>query len=167
METVAEMQKLLLQNGFVVPNTSGSSMRPLLWGRHHRVVVVPLSGEPEVDDLLFFSYSTQAGVKNVVHRLVDVKDENGERIYITRGDNCLNCESVRRGDIIGRVAEVHRLSGFRPWHAIPQRKFAMTDRSYLRYSRVWAATWPARRLCYLLRAHVRGVCARLRSIYRK
>lgn len=128
-------------------------MRPLIWGGEHRVAVVALEGEPQVGDVLMFRQRYQDGSeKNVVHRLVEIRDEGGECLYITRGDNCLASEEVRRDEIIGRVAEVHRMVGYRPWHAIPARKFAVTDRSNLAYTRIWMATWPLRRLIYRVRA---------------
>lgn len=131
------------------------------------MAVVPLDGEPTPGDLLMFSQRVGDCDKNIVHRIVEIKEMDGERIYITRGDNCLKTETVRRCDIIGRVAEVHRLSGFRPWHAIPRKKFAVTDRAFIRYSRLWAAIWPARRLYYLMRGHARSLGARMRSMFRR
>lgn len=146
-------------------------MCPLLWGGQHCVAVVPIYGEPKIGDLLLFEQilpdEGKKGKKvNVVHRLVEIRQDGGERFYITRGDNCLGCEKVRRSEIIGRVAEVHRISGFRPWHIIPAKQFAVTDRAYLRYSRFWAAIWPLRRQCYLLRAHARGLRVRLLSVFK-
>lgn len=142
-------------------------MRPLIWGEHHRVAVVPLEGEPRVDDLLLFKHTVNGGERNVVHRLVEIRQQDGVPLYITRGDNCLNTETVRRSQIMGRVAEVHRLSGFRPWHAIPRRMFAVTDKAYQRYSHFWAAVWPVRRLYYLMRAHLRGVRARMHGVWQR
>lgn len=145
--------------------TDGKSMRPLIWGGQHCVAVAPLEGEPRIGDLLMFVLTRDGKERNVVHRLVDVRDDG--RIYITRGDNCLAGERVRRSQIIGRVVEVHRVSGFRLWHAIPAKRFAVTDTAYRVYSRFWGAIWPVRRLYYLLRAHAHGACARLLSIFTK
>ncbi|MDE7386934.1 MAG: S26 family signal peptidase [Muribaculaceae bacterium] len=159
-------QSLFNKNDFaLMPKTNGKSMRPLLWGGQHCVVVVRLDGEPEVGDLLVFRQTLGDGsAKNVVHRLLEVRQEDGRHVYVTRGDNCLASERVSRDEIVGRVAEVHRMSGFRPWHAIPSRQFAVTDRAYRLYSRLWAATWPARRLYYLMRAHARGLRVRLHKL---
>lgn len=96
-----------------------------------------------------------------MHRLVEVKRSDGERFYITRGDNNLSTETVRRDEIIGRVVEVHRLSGYRPWYIIPTKKFTVNDRTYRCYVRLWTAAWPLRRLYYLGRAHARGLRVRL------
>ncbi len=84
------------------------------------------------------------------------------RLYITRGDNCIGYEVVKREEIIGKITEVHRISGWRPWHIIPRKKFAVTDGSYRLYSRIWAAIWPLRRLLYRIRGKHRLMCS-LRS----
>ncbi len=164
MDYVASHRSQIKRNGFALSKTYGTSMRPLIWGGEHYVAVVPLESEPTVGDLLMFQ--SPLGDCSVIHRLVEIKEDVGQRIYITRGDNCLGCETVRREDIIGRVAEIHRISGFRPWHAIPARKFTVTDAAYLRYSHIWRAIWPVRRCYYLLRAHARGLRVRLLSVFK-
>lgn len=155
MDTLDARRLLLKQSGFTVSRIVGVSMRPLIWAGQHCVAVIPLEGEPEIGDLLVFM-TMLPGVKeqDVVHRLIEIRDEGGERVYVTRGDNNLMSERVRRSDIIGRVAEVHRITGWRPWHAIPARKFAVTDRAYRCYTRLWMATWPLRRLYYRFRARL-------------
>lgn len=165
MDYAASRRSLLCHNGFALSNTSGSSMRPLIWGGEHCVAVAPMEEEPKKGDLLLFVSRYGGKERNIVHRLVEIRHEDGERLYVTRGDNCLGCEYVRLTEIIGRVAEVHRITGFRPWHIIPARKFAVTDSAYLIYSRVWHAIWPARRIYYLLRGHAAGIASRLRSVF--
>lgn len=168
MDYVASRRSRIEQNGFSFTRTIGSSMRPLIWGGEHCVAVATLDGEPEVGDLLQFVIKREGEKeKSVVHRLVEIQGEGKDRVYVTRGDNCVACERVRRLDIIGKVAEVHRVSGFRPWHIIPKKQFSVKDRSYLIYSHIWTASWPARRLYYLMRAHANGLRARLFSIFRK
>lgn len=168
MDYIDSRRSLLEKNGFALSRTYGSSMRPLIWGGAHCVAVAPLQGEPQAGDLLMFRQALPSGKSiNIVHRLVGIRQEGGQSIYITRGDNCLDCEHVYRSAIIGRVAEVHRTSGYRPWHIIPSRQFTVTDRAYLRYSRLWAATWPLRRQYYLMRAHVNALRIRLTSLFKK
>lgn len=167
MDSVTTFRTRLQLNGFALQKTSGKSMRPLIWEGQHCVAIAPLQGEPQVGDILIFQQKLNGAEKNIVHRLVEIRQSEGQTIYVTRGDNCLKCEYVRRSEIIGRVAEVHRLTGFRPWHAIPTKKFAVTDPIYLKYTRLWTATWPARRLYYLFRGHTRALCARVLSIFKK
>lgn len=165
MDSVVLRRTLLRQNGFAFLKVHGKSMRPILWGGDHCVAVEPVEGEPEPGDLIMFRMRAGGEERSIVHRLIGTRrDDDGRLLYIMRGDNCLGCECVRRSDIIGRVAEVHRMSGFRPWHLIHSRRFAVTDRGYRLYSRLWVAIWPARRLCYLVRARVCGICHRVLTL---
>lgn len=151
--------------GFALSRTYGKSMRPLIWGGRHYVAVVPLEGEPRPGDLLQFMQRLPDGREiSVVHRLVEVKQEGDQHHYITRGDNCLASETVLSSEIIGKVAEVHRVAGFRPWYAIPARKFAVTDSACRRYTRFWMAIWPARRFYYRVRAHAASLMVRIGRI---
>lgn len=160
---VAERRALIERNGFAVSKTYGTSMRPLIWGGQHCVAVAPLEGEPQVGDLLMFAWQLDGEERNIVHRLVEIREDDGERLYITRGDNCLGIETVRLDEIIGRVMEVHRISGFRPWHAVPAKRFAVTDLSYRIYSRFWSAIWPVRRAAYQLRTALRQSVSKFRN----
>lgn len=145
--------------------TYGRSMRPLIWGGQHCVAVVPLSGQPMTGDLLMFRHRLPDGKSiNVVHRVVECSGTGDESIYITRGDNCLAVERVHPSEVIGRVVEIHRVSGYRPWHVIPSKKISVNDPAYSIYTRIWLAIWPVRRIAFLLRAHAYGLYSRLRSI---
>lgn len=128
------------------------------------MAVAPLTEEPRRGDLLMFREARANREINIVHRLVEVVEEDGHTVYSTRGDNCLHTEKFGRDQIIGRVTEVHRLSGFRPWFVIPTRRFTVDGRAYRVYSRVWAMTWPVRRLYYLARAHANGLRVRLKRL---
>ena len=192
MDNAESMKAKLQRQGFALSKTSGRSMRPLIWGGEHCVAVAPLDGEPMVGDLLMFRIRQSNGSeKSIVHRLVEIREDDAltslelqsshltrslhaatlqckpqspqrRKLYITRGDNCIATETVRREEIIGRVTEVHRLSGWRPWHILPRKKFAVTDGSYRLYSRLWRATWPLRSLLYRIRGKLRLMCS-LRS----
>ena len=153
-----ELKLLFGKDGFVLPKTSGRSMRPVIWGGRHRVVVVPLEGMPRVGDILMFTRPLSGGEeKNVIHRLVEIRHDGQGDLFVTRGDNCLGTEMVRRDDIIGRVAEIHRIGGYRPWHIIPRRQFSVEYPPYRVYSRLWMAIWPLRRLYYIVRALVKKI----------
>ena len=91
-------RQMLERNGFGMSQTSGRSMRPLIWGGEHCVVVAPLEGEPKVGDLLMFVGVINGGRGNIVHRLVEIHGKGDRRIYVTRGDNCAGCERVSKGD---------------------------------------------------------------------
>lgn len=161
---ISSCRRQIEQNGFALVFPRGVSMRPLIWGGQHSVAVIPLDSEPRRGELIVFTMMRENGEAGIVHRLVDVRmNENGESVYVMRGDNNLVCEYINGSQIIGRVSEVHRLGGIRPWYIIPQRKFTVRDRSYRVYSKVWSLSWPLRRMIYLLRAHTYGLIARIRK----
>lgn len=145
---------MLEQKGFALSKTSGNSMRPLIWGGDHCVVVAPLAGEPVVGDLLMFVQLKEGRERTIVHRLVEVTTRDGHPLYITRGDNCIKEEAVTPGQVIGRVIEVHRVSPFRPWHIIPSRRITTTSTLYRAYTHAWMALWPLRRIFYKVRARL-------------
>ena len=167
MDYIESRRAKIERNGFGLSMTHGTSMRPLIWGGRHCVAVAPLQGDPMPGDLLMFRELRGGREINIVHRLVEVRRNGDGCVYITRGDNCVACEQVSRDRIIGRVTEVHRLSGFRPWYAIPTRRFTVDDRAYHVYSRVWAATWQVRRVYYILRSRAYGVRRRVMSLLRR
>lgn len=167
MDTASDRRSQIELNGFGLSMTHGISMRPLIWGGRHCVAVAPLEGAAEVGDLLMFVQRRGDKEINIVHRLVEHKRLGGRSVYITRGDNCLGSEQVRPEEVIGRVVEVHRIGGYRPWYAIGAEKFTVTDTAYLRYSRVWSALWPVRRICYRARGRLYALHARFRSIFIK
>ena len=165
MNYIDSRRSLIETNGFALSMTTGRSMRPLIWGGQHCVAVAPLKGHPSKGDLLMFRHRLPDGKRiNVVHRVVEFSGACDDCVYITRGDNCLGIERVSPSELIGRVVEIHRVSGYRPWHIIPSKKISVNDPAYRIYTRIWLALWPARRIAYLLRAHVYGLYSRLRSI---
>lgn len=151
------LREQIARHGFILNTTAGSSMRPLIWSGEHCVVVAALAAAPEIGDLLLFDHEG----RKVLHRLVEIRRTGPEPLYITRGDNRAATEAIRFGDIIGRVAEVHRLGGFRPWHAVWRSKFSVTDAAYRRYSRLWSVLWPLRSPLYRLRDRLRLILQKI------
>ena len=152
MSYIESIRTQFEKNGFAMSKTRGVSMRPLIWEGAFYVVVVPLSGEPRVGDMLSFVQTIDGKECSFLHRLVEIRRDGKETIYVTRGDNCYGCEYLRLSQIFGRVAEVHRRGGWRPWYVIGRRKFTVEDRDYRLYVRLWSALWPLRFLYYRLRS---------------
>ena len=167
MDNIESRRAEIERNGFGLMMTHGVSMRPLIWGGRHCVTVVPLKDDPAPGDLVMFRELRGDREVEILHRVVEVRRTGDGCVYITRGDNCVACEQVSRDRIIGRVTEVHRLSGFRPWYAIPTRRFTVDDRAYRVYSRVWAATWQVRRVYYIVRFRAYGVRRRVMRLLRR
>ncbi len=152
MTSIKSQRDILSKNGFALSKTYGVSMRPLIWGGDHFVALAPLDKEPTVGDLLMFRIDKTGGEeKNILHRLVEIRRDGSVPVYITRGDNCVACERVRREEIIGRVVEIHRLSRWHPWHILPMKRIRVSGLPYRAYSRFWSLIWPLRRLAYILR----------------
>ena len=81
---VESRRSLIEQNGFGLSMTQGTSMRPLIWGGRHCVAVAPLTEEPRRGDLLMFREARANREINIVHRLVEVVEEDGHTVYSTR-----------------------------------------------------------------------------------
>lgn len=151
MSRASAMRRQIEQAGFGLSATHGTSMRPLIWGGRHCVAVAPMEREPEAGELLMFTQRRGEREINIVHRLVEVRHDGGRTLYVTRGDNCRESETVSPDEVVGRVVEVIRTGGFRPWYAVWSRRFATSGRSHRAYTRVWTAIWPARKAWYGLR----------------
>lgn len=74
----------LRRNGFALSQTFGRSMRPLIWGGRHCVAIVPLEEEPHLGNLLMFVRNVGGDDRNIVHRLVDIRREGEETVYVTQ-----------------------------------------------------------------------------------
>ena len=162
------VRRQIEKQGFGLSMTRGRSMRPLIWGGSHCVVVAPLSGHPDSGDIVMFRQKREGGEISIVHRVVEVKrDSDGAILYVTRGDNCLYSETSRPEDVIGRVVEVVRTVGYRPWFVIGSRDFKVTDAAYKRYVGFWTAIWPLRRIYYMVRERFEGVRQLMVKLLRK
>ena len=166
--TTVTLRRQIEENGFGLSMTRGRSMRPLIWGGSHCVVVVPLSGHPDSGDMVMFRQKRECGEISIVHRVVEVKhDSGGSILYVTRGDNCLWSETVHPEDVVGRVVEIHRTVSYRPWFIIGSKTLRVTDAAYKRYVDFWTAIWPLRRVCYIARERLGAVRRRVMGLMRK
>ena len=77
----------------------GTSMRPTLI-EGDMLTLAPLSGEPEVGDIMLFRYHGQ----HILHRIVAVDGDS----CTMQGDNCTTTENCRREDIVARVVAVEK-----------------------------------------------------------
>lgn len=118
----------LLAGHTVSTCTSGASMQPLLYGHDTRIIIEPLAGrELRVGDLPVFR---RGEGRYVVHRVVGI----GRGCYYTRGDNCIERETVAPDDMLGIVTEIYRRG----------RHILVTDRLYRLYVKFWMAIYPLR-----------------------
>ncbi|MDE7234706.1 MAG: S26 family signal peptidase [Ruminiclostridium sp.] len=117
-----------LRAGRVVSTeTHGISMKPLLVAGKTLVVIEPLRRPLSVGELPVF---IRPDGKYVIHRVIGMDEKN----YYTRGDNCLNSETVPKEQMLGVVVEIYRNG----------RMLRVTDRRYRAYVAFWQALTPLR-----------------------
>ena len=77
---------------------AGTSMQPTLVAGD--VIELGKDRDVKVGDVVLFRYRG----RHVLHRIVSIE---GAR-YVMRGDNCVNCEEVRREDIVAKMVGVKK-----------------------------------------------------------
>lgn len=128
----SSIEQQLLEQGFFVSTTVGSSMRPMLRNRRDRVVVRAI-GEKTLKKYDLPLYRLSNG-KYVMHRIIGVKDD----CYVIRGDNTFQKEYVPREQILGYVSEFYR----------GEKRVETDDRAYRMYAALWQGIYPLRALLH-------------------
>lgn len=102
------------ENGSKVVNVAGYSIMTVLTGSMEPdyqvgdVVIVKKTATDELkvkDVITFYSKDPTMEGQIVTHRIIDITEENGQRLFETKGDNnqIADLEKVEEEDIIGRV----------------------------------------------------------------
>lgn len=121
-------EELRAGRSLIVP-TVGTSMQPLLHQGETRVVLEPLSGQPQKGDVLLYRRPTG---EYVLHRVVRVT--NG--VCYLRGDHCYEPpEPVEPGQLLGVAQAVIRRDG---------SSFPATAPLYRFYVTGWLGSYPLR-----------------------
>lgn len=121
-------EKILEDSGVLVYKTRGVSMEPMLRQERDIIIIRP---KPEGRLRKYDVPLYRRGQDYVLHRIIAVR-ENGYEIL---GDNTYNVEyGITDEDIIGVLSEFVRKG----------KKYSVTDRGYIVYSRVWCAIYPLR-----------------------
>lgn len=97
------IREQLLAGNTVQTFTSGTSMEPLLYDHDTWVIIQPLERPLKKGDVPIFQ---RADGCYVIHRVVGVDADDG--VYYTRGDNCIDGETVPFGQMLGVVTEINR-----------------------------------------------------------
>ncbi len=96
------ISKFDLPGNFKVLIVQSGSMEPAI--KTGSVVVVKAKNEYKIQDVITFSGKNRSSIPTT-HRIVDIKEENGQKIFITKGDandmNDLSDTSEKR--VIGKV----------------------------------------------------------------
>ncbi len=139
-----------LKNGrSVITFTTGVSMEPLLHDKRKKnathVLVVPVNGPLSVGDMPLVQLTDE---RYMIHRIIRIAEEDEQRIYVTRGDNCIGCERIRQEQVLGVVTEIYE----------KDKKISVTDKKYLRYVKRRMRNYPIRRAC----AQILGLAAKIK-----
>ena len=100
----ADFPRVLAEHGYLMHNTTGYSMYPLL--RHHKDVVkiVPATGKLKKWDTAL--YIRRADGAYILHRVIKVNKDGG---YVFSGDNCCYKEyGITDADIVGVLDAIVR-----------------------------------------------------------
>lgn len=126
-ETVSIEQELA-RSGSCFVRTKGVSMEPILHENYSTVVLEPLKGLPQKDDVVM--YHRPDGVY-VLHRVLKA----GERQCVFRGDHCITSEVVPNQWLVGIMAGFYN----------GEEYTSCQDASYRRYVRTLGLRYGYRR----------------------
>ncbi len=137
----------LIEPGYHVSTTVGTSMYPMLRDRCDRIVVIPV-GEKVLKKYDLPLYRRPDG-KYVLHRIIGVRDD----LYVIRGDNTYVKEYVPKDWILGYVSEFYR----------KDRHVLASSRRYLVYAVFWNLIYPVRWGFVKTRSLLRGMARKFRK----
>ncbi len=121
-------EEQLSRDGYLLKQTKGVSMEPMLRQYREESLIRSLDREPAKYDVVLFK---RENGQHVLHRIVGKKGE----AFLIRGDNCIGTELVERDRIIGILTGFYRCETFVD---------CTSDKAYLRYSHRIVATFPLR-----------------------
>ena len=136
-------ENLLARDGYLVYNTRGVSMEPMLRENRDLVIIqAPVSRLQKYDVALY-----TRGKDHVLHRVIGVEPDH----YLIRGDNTYAIEHVPDSAVIGVLSSFVRKG----------KEHAVTEPGYQRYVRFWDAIYPLRALRFRARRRAVGLARRL------
>ncbi|MBE6583834.1 MAG: hypothetical protein E7649_02455 [Ruminococcaceae bacterium] len=101
MSDIANIEKILGEQGVYVSTTSGVSMVPMLRDRRDTIVIKPAKERLKKYDVALY----RRGDSYVLHRVIKVLPDS----YVIRGDNCIKKEfGITDADILGKLVEFYR-----------------------------------------------------------
>ena len=146
-ELIPILQLQLEQGGKAPLQVTGNSMYPMLCHRRDRVMLEPVSGEVRKGELIFYHRENGA---YILHRMIKPVDEN---TMICCGDNQHEPETVKRSQVIARVAEFTRKG----------KAYPVSHKGYRLYVWLWTGTFPMRKTLLKLRRWLGRVKNHLRK----
>lgn len=98
MIELLELENKLNKDGFIVSSFKGTSMKPFLNERKHKVVITKINNANEIKlyDVVLYKNNLN---KYILHRCINIKENELE----IRGDNTLAIEHVNKNKILGKL----------------------------------------------------------------
>lgn len=134
-DKLSPLEKEIASGKPTITLTYGDSMKPLLYHKSTRIVIVNLETNLKPNDLAL--YKRPSG-QFVLHRIIKVDAE----YYFTRGDNRYGMERVPKKWVLGVVTEIYRKN----------KHFSMNNKQYQLYVNLWNFIYPFRWCAYKIRA---------------
>jgi len=132
----------------VIVFTTGTSMEPLLYDKGKKkathVLVKPITEELSIGDMPMVLLRDG---RYMIHRIIQIIKEQDDLYYITRGDNCVGSEKIKRDMVVGVVTIVYRKG----------KEIHITDKGYLRYVKVWGILYPIRKIWLIAKGILRSI----------
>ena len=86
------------------------SMRPTISDFSEVITINPTESDLRIGDIIIFDCTERNDSKNILHRIINIKQENGTQRYITKGDNndvndwdCMTSIQDITGKVIGII----------------------------------------------------------------
>lgn len=137
------IEEVLEKTGVYVGPTVGVSMLPMLKNRRDSVIVVKKTERLKPLDVALY----KRGNDYVLHRVLEVKEWG----YIIRGDNCYANENIPEDTVIGVLTEFYR----------KDKHVLCTNEKYLRYAKRRIATYPVRRVFFVIKQKLYGLARKI------
>ncbi len=136
---MATVKEELLRSGNIMFPNKGVSMLPLIrQGRDLMIIEKRGSERLKKYDVVLFERPNGA---LVLHRISDVLEDG----YMIIGDNCINKEYVKEGDVLGLMTGLLR----------DGKELDLNSSRYKFYVKFWMASYPVRRLIMKVKSKLR------------
>lgn len=94
------VKSVLEKEGFYLLTVCNNSMLPLIRARIDTVEIRPVSAPLKTGDVILFRYNE----RYILHRLIEVKGN----YLITRGDSCVQSETITTDNVVGIMTGLWR-----------------------------------------------------------
>ena len=143
MQEKLKIEEVIQREGKYVGPTVGVSMLPMLKQRRDTIVVCAKTEKLKPLDVALY----HRGDAYVLHRVLRQTPTG----YIIRGDNCYSDEIIPEEDVFGVLTEFYR----------KDKHVLCTNEKYLRYAKRRIATYPVRRVFFVIKQKLYGLARKI------